>query len=315
MNGKSATAFWRNVSFVSFILTALTGWEILQFVLSRPIALFASKWTVLLFGLLVIALLALTLFILTFDRARWEAISKFLNGPETASKPLRALAFCIFIILLPVYTIAAILLAQPLTDIQDPLFTILTRGWQLITYLPTGWPDLGVRPAVITNFVLRLWLFWMIGLLAALIIRRGRKGLSLGRALALAMLFQAVVYEICAYAFQVSTFPFSLEGWSESSRFYYASLLFSKSLYGSSLPLSIWHPTRYFLQFLFSSPACRSPCTAPGRLSSSSARLRRPPSCWRAACASPTAGSAGWSRRGHSSSCFKAASTITFWFV
>jgi hypothetical protein len=248
MKDKNETSFWRNISFVTFLLTALTSWDILQFVLSHPISLFASKWTVLLLGLLIIALLALTLFVLTFDRTRWEAIRKFLNGPEALSKPVSILVFCIFIILLPVYTIAAIFLATPLMDIQDPLFTILTRGWQLATQLVVGWPDLGVRPAVITNFTLRLLLFWMLGLFAALVIRRGRKGLSLGSALALAMLFQAVIYEICAYAFQVSTFPFSLDGWSESSRFYYASLLFAKSLYGSTLPLSVWHPTRYFLQ-------------------------------------------------------------------
>jgi hypothetical protein len=248
MNDKNGTSFWRNTSFVTFILTVLTGWEILLFVLSRPISLFASKWTVLLFGLLVIFLLALTLFLLTFDRTRWEVIRKFLNGPDALSRPVSVLTFCIFVILLPVYTIVTILVATPLTDIQDPLFTILTRGWQLVRQLPVGWPDLGVRPAIITNFTLRLWLFWMISLFTALIIRRGRKGLSLGSALAFSMLFQAVVYEVCAYVFQVSTFPFSLDGWSESSRYYYASLLFAKSLYGSTLPLSIWHPTRYFLQ-------------------------------------------------------------------
>jgi hypothetical protein len=250
MNGKRAPIFWRNVCFVSFILATLAGWEILQFVLSRPIALFASKWTVLLFGLLLLSLLALTIFLLTFDRKRWGTICKFLDGPEVMSKPLRVLAFCIFILLLPIYTIVSILLATPLADIQDPFFNIITRGWQLVMQLTTGWPDLGVRPGVITNLTLRLWLFWMLGLFAALIVRRGRKGLSHGGALALTMLLQAVVYEICAYAFQVSTFPFSLDGWSESSRYYYASLLFAKSLYGSSLQLSVWHPTRYFLQSL-----------------------------------------------------------------
>lgn len=248
MNDKRAPIFWRNVFFITFILTMLTGWEILAFVLSRPILLFASKWTVLLLGLLVIALLALTLFLLTFDRKRWETVRNFLDGPETMSKPLRALTFCIFIFLIPAYTIISILLATPLADIQDPLFTALRRGWQIVAQLVTGWPDLGLHPAVITNLTLRLMLFWILGLLAALVIRRGRAGLSHGSALALTMLLQTVVYEICAYAFLVSTFPFSLDGWSESSRYYYASLLFSRSLYGAALPLSVWHPTRYFLQ-------------------------------------------------------------------
>ena len=51
----------------------------------------------------------------------------------------------------------------------------------------------------------------------------------------------------------VTNYPFSLD-WSETSRYYYASLPFSKSLYGISIPLSPLHPSRYLLQsipFLF----------------------------------------------------------------
>jgi hypothetical protein len=50
-----------------------------------------------------------------------------------------------------------------------------------------------------------------------------------------------------------TNYPFSLN-WSETSRYYYASLPFSKSLYGFSIPLSPLHPSRYLLQsipFLF----------------------------------------------------------------
>ena len=47
----------------------------------------------------------------------------------------------------------------------------------------------------------------------------------------------------------VTQYPFSL-GWSEASRYYYASLPFSKSIYGQALPLSVMHGTRYFMQSL-----------------------------------------------------------------
>jgi hypothetical protein len=43
-------------------------------------------------------------------------------------------------------------------------------------------------------------------------------------------------------------------GWSEGSRYYYASLFFSRQIYGESFPLPTLHPTRYLLQsfpFLF----------------------------------------------------------------
>ncbi|MFZ6026756.1 MAG: hypothetical protein ACOYYS_03485 [Chloroflexota bacterium] len=51
----------------------------------------------------------------------------------------------------------------------------------------------------------------------------------------------------------VSTYPLSL-GWSEGSRYYYASLFLAESVYGFSIPPSILHPSRYLMQavpFLF----------------------------------------------------------------
>ena len=45
---------------------------------------------------------------------------------------------------------------------------------------------------------------------------------------------------------EISSNPFTLE-WSEGSRFYYASLVFSEKLYGQQLPLSFLHPSRYLI--------------------------------------------------------------------
>ncbi len=53
----------------------------------------------------------------------------------------------------------------------------------------------------------------------------------------------------------ISDYPFSME-WSETSRFYYASLPFSESLYGTQLPWAFMHPSRYLMlsmAFLFNS--------------------------------------------------------------
>lgn len=56
-------------------------------------------------------------------------------------------------------------------------------------------------------------------------------------------------YKLASYIPDVSSFPFSL-GWSEGSRYYYASLWLSKQVYGISLPPSVLHPSRYLLQAL-----------------------------------------------------------------
>jgi hypothetical protein len=61
------------------------------------------------------------------------------------------------------------------------------------------------------------------------------------------LLVFGVVFIVAAKIPQVTSFPLSL-GWSEASRYYYGSLLFSRQLYGMSLPLSFMHPARYLLQ-------------------------------------------------------------------
>lgn len=61
------------------------------------------------------------------------------------------------------------------------------------------------------------------------------------------LLIYGVVYQIASYAPDISTDPMTL-GWSEGSRYYYASLFFSKGIYGISVPSSVLHPTRYLMQ-------------------------------------------------------------------
>lgn len=62
-----------------------------------------------------------------------------------------------------------------------------------------------------------------------------------------ALLLLGVVYEVFIRFNVVTTYPFST-GWSEGSRYYYASLLFSEKLYGEPVPLSPYHASRYILQ-------------------------------------------------------------------
>jgi hypothetical protein len=67
-----------------------------------------------------------------------------------------------------------------------------------------------------------------------------------------AILF-ALIHQLIILFQAVSTHPFSL-GWSEVSRYYYASLFFANRFYGFEIPPSVLHPTRYLMQsvpFLF----------------------------------------------------------------
>jgi len=65
--------------------------------------------------------------------------------------------------------------------------------------------------------------------------------------LASSVLMVAFIHQCGATLVVVSDHPFSL-GWSEVSRYYYASLFFSERLYGFEIPPSVLHPTRYLMQ-------------------------------------------------------------------
>ena len=60
-------------------------------------------------------------------------------------------------------------------------------------------------------------------------------------------LIAAFVYHIATLLIQVTDYPFSM-GWSETSRYYLASLFASENIYGIQVPASVLHPTRYLMQ-------------------------------------------------------------------
>jgi hypothetical protein len=96
-------------------------------------------------------------------------------------------------------------------------------------------------------------LFWLVSVGVCLLL----KSWSLHRAsvfrlswtayLGIALLLTAFGYRVASFLPDISTFPFTLS-WSETSRFYYASLFFSKQIYGITTPLPVLHPSRYLLQ-------------------------------------------------------------------
>ena len=93
----------------------------------------------------------------------------------------------------------------------------------------------------------RRWLFIACALASALILRLGFPALRWWRAGLLAALCLAALHRLAVFIPEISTSPWSL-GWSEGSRFYYASLYFARSIYGISTPTSVLHPSRYLLQ-------------------------------------------------------------------
>lgn len=113
-------------------------------------------------------------------------------------------------------------------------------------------PILLTRPigVYLTGAFIRLALLWLLSLAAGALLVAWRPSLSWAGGFPLALGLLAIVYRLSLYAPQVSTYPFSL-GYSETSRYYYASLFFGKRIYSlSDLGWPVLHPSRYLLQSL-----------------------------------------------------------------
>jgi hypothetical protein len=116
--------------------------------------------------------------------------------------------------------------------IAAPVGLVVCKWFVFGTWLPNIFPA--------------LWLLlWSILVLAIGI--RIRLVKAWGEAALIAAIGLGVLLRCMDWVPDVSSMPFSL-GWSEASRYYYASLLFAQHLYGLEIPLSVLHPTRYLLQ-------------------------------------------------------------------
>lgn len=99
----------------------------------------------------------------------------------------------------------------------------------------------------------RLFLFWLIVLSITLMIKAWslralpRANLEWFQWLGIACLISAFGYTVFSYYPEISRYPYTL-AWSETSRYYYASLFFSEKIYGLQTPPTVLHPSRYLLQ-------------------------------------------------------------------
>ena len=94
---------------------------------------------------------------------------------------------------------------------------------------------------------LRLLIFSALVLLGAFLVKPARQGTSWTGALLAAMLLHASAYKFASFIPDITTYPFSL-GWSEASRYYYASTFLAEKVYGAWTPPSVLHPSRYLMQ-------------------------------------------------------------------
>lgn len=106
---------------------------------------------------------------------------------------------------------------------------------------------MGSSGKLLENLFLRSFLFIVITGLGTLLLKYLKPDRNWVESYLMVMLVYGAGYRIATYLQDISTYPLTLD-WSEASRYYYASLFFSKSIYGIAVPPSVLHPTRYLMQ-------------------------------------------------------------------
>jgi len=127
-------------------------------------------------------------------------------------------------------------------------------GWVLTITSIVGFTLVFLHPFVRQVFggegwirFLVFWYFTLIGTIGLTILRPGAEKFSL---LITVMLMQTVFHLLAVQFSIVTNYPFSM-GWSETTRFYQASLFLSKSVYGQHYPFPFINTT---LEMLLTPP-------------------------------------------------------------
>jgi hypothetical protein len=108
---------------------------------------------------------------------------------------------------------------------------------------------LGQHTRSLPTFVFSLWI---VSLLGSLFLRSwsvsspAHYQAGWFDALLIAVLMTTFGHELSASLSRITDYPFTRD-WSETSRYYYSSLYFSKRIYGVALPLPILHPSEYLV--------------------------------------------------------------------
>ncbi len=129
---------------------------------------------------------------------------------------------------------------------------MLSKFYRLIYLLSfTIFPLLvmGFASRWLENIPLRLVIFCLLALGGSWLFTRAWPEYRLASALIITTLGYGTAYKLASFIPDVSPYPFSL-GWSEASRYYYASLWLPREIYGTFIPPSVLHPSRYLLQAL-----------------------------------------------------------------
>jgi hypothetical protein len=96
------------------------------------------------------------------------------------------------------------------------------------------------------SFFSRIFLLWLVSISSALFLKAWFRDKRFFHLILVSLLFSTAGFQAAGFLRDLTTYLFSI-AWSEASRFYYASLPFSQTVYGQTTAWSFLHPSRYLL--------------------------------------------------------------------
>jgi hypothetical protein len=193
-------------------------------------------WSVLFVGILAISatIAQADKLEVIFWRSRWV----FMVG---------AFALVSLISLILIFSSLLNRIADKLDDLENqPPRSTLGLGLMLFGFLLVWIFRLHIFGNTLPQVQPIFWIFLWASLLQLIGLKLIKPSVRWHIGFAIILLFQGFIFQTLGIFRIVSADPFSI-GYSEAGRFYYASLFFSDSLYGTQLPLPFLHPSRYLL--------------------------------------------------------------------
>ncbi len=221
LTSKSSRPFWLTVLILTLLANLVAAWSSYLRWSELGVDLLRSVWGILLAAYLLAIVVSSVLLVYVL-RSTGQSVEdsfpfKFFESTHPTGRILGWTAFAAILFLIP-YMKFTYQIGRDENPFMDPALLSIIYYWLC-------WYALLLATAALK---IALRTSWQVGLVSALVL--------LG-----------VAYEVLLRLNAVTTYPLSM-GWSEGSRYYYASLIFSNQIYGETVPLSTLHPSRYLLQ-------------------------------------------------------------------
>ncbi len=211
---------WRVLFGSIVIASVLAILDLSHLATDKGFSLFQPKWLILSIFIAFIGIFSGAVLSLTWTKS-FEKLEKFYNSFLSQGEKIKGLFVLFFIVTL--FALPYFALNPYLGDLFGSRLWIKVLLFLLLTFFGASFLRVARKPS-----------------------KNNSKKVSWIECILLAALAQLLTYQLVMVGLYVTNYPFAL-GWTRDSRYYYASLFFSETLYGQNLPRPILHPSLHFI--------------------------------------------------------------------